>query len=90
MKREPSTPAEMIQKLAKEIIASAKEYQAAQKGEETVRSKTELLSIESQKGACASDMLAAVHQMLSEIGCVLSIENIIKPNEYYVIDKKNF
>ena len=90
MKTQANTPSQMIKKLAKDIIASVNEYQAAEKAQRETRNAREWDYAQNTKGNAACDMMVNLQQMLSELGCVLSIEGIIGATDYYVIEKKNF
>lgn len=90
MKTMHNTPAAMVKKLAKEIINHVNEYQAAERAEATAVNARQWDSAQTQKADSATEMMAAMHQMLSELGCVLSIEGLCGATEYYVIEKKSF
>lgn len=90
MKTKHSTPAAMVKKLAKEIINHVNEYQAAERTEAKAVNAIQWDSAQAQKAASASEMMVAIQQMLSELGCVLSIEGLCGATEYYVIEKKSF
>ena len=90
MATKADTPAAMVKKMAKDIINHVNEYQAGEKMERESRSAREWDQAQAQKGAAASEIMCVMSQMLSELGCVLSIEGICGANEYYVIEKKSF
>ncbi len=90
MKKNSCTPAAMIKKLAKEMFSNVNEYQNGEKMELEARNARDWDSAQSQKGAAATQMMITIQQMLSELGCVMSIEHIIGATEYYVIEKKAF
>lgn len=90
MKTKHNTPAGQVKKLAKEIIDLVNVYQAAEDMEVNARNASEWDEAQSAKGHAACDMMTNLCLMLSELGCVLSIEGICKATEYYVVEKKNF
>ena len=80
----------MVKKLAKEIINHVNEYQAGEKLELQSRNARDWDAAQSMKGAAATEMMVTLGQMLSELGCVLSIEGLCGATEYYIIEKKDF
>lgn len=90
MAKKANTPAEMVKKLAKEMIEQVKEYQAGEKMEKESRNAREWDSAQTTKAAAATEMMITIQQMLSELGCVLSIEGLCGATEYYVVEKKYF
>lgn len=90
MKAKNLTSAAMVKKLAKEMINHVNEYQKGEQMEYDSRNARQWDDAQTQKGAAACDMMTTICQMLSELGCVLSIEGICGPTEYYVVEKKNF
>jgi hypothetical protein len=84
------TPATMVKKFANEIARNMKTYIDADKRENECRNAAEWDNIQATKGAAASDAMLNLQQMLSELGCVLSIEGICGATEYYTVEKKSF
>lgn len=89
MKTKGCTPAAMIKKHAKEIINLVNEYQAGEKMEVEARNVRGWDEAQTKKSDAASEIMVVMGQMLSELGCVLSIEGLCGATEYYVIEKKN-
>lgn len=84
-----NTPAAAAKKLAKEIVNNMARIQAAEKIMVESRNKREYEDAERERADAACESITIIGQLLSEIGCVMTMADVLKWNEYYIIEKKS-